>query len=252
MKNTEKSRRNVLKDQWNVDIDSLIKCCEEINECIEYTMQNYRLGDTASKLYHHILDYKGDKFTDKFIALVRETLTAWNMDNYRGAKMKDVSHFHDVFVTNKHIWTPWLNLKFEDWAIVGSINEQYVRQVWNMLKLSANKSSLVTNAKTLHFFFPDLCIPIDRKFTINFFTGGYDVPADTDPLQVEWYISIHRVLCRFYLKHRVCFDNLSKVLNLPIPKLLDNMIIGYILLREKYTKEFDLATYLNKCTKCKK
>jgi hypothetical protein len=94
------------------------------------------------------------------------------------------------------------------------------------LKLVANgKPKLVTFSKTLHFFLPDLVVPIDRKYTLQFFYGSTYVPK-SDQKQFQRFMEIEQQ----YLKLQSNID-FSKFIddkwNLNIPKTLDNLIIGY-------------------------
>ena len=92
--------------------------------------------------------------------------------------------------------------------------------------VASGKPKLVTYSKALHFFIPNLIAPIDRRYTLNYFFGNTSVPK-TDFQQFEKFILVQKTFQDFSRQ-----NNLSRYKNgywnSSVPKILDNMIIGYL------------------------
>ena len=92
--------------------------------------------------------------------------------------------------------------------------------------VATGKPPLVTFSKALHFFLPDLVVPIDRKYMLNFFNGNVNINQNAEN-QLRLFCAIQKEFLSFAATH-----NLSEYIddrwNLSIPKEMDNMIIGYM------------------------
>ena len=106
-----------------------------------------------------------DKFTPDYIKYVYAMLKLWNMNNKK-AKLSKLDIFTETIKNNadkiKQLFTYDL-IKIDDKS-----NEIFT-ELFNNLILVKTKSPLVTFSKTLHFFLPNIVVPIDRKYTCNFF-----------------------------------------------------------------------------------
>jgi hypothetical protein len=92
--------------------------------------------------------------------------------------------------------------------------------------VATGKPILVTASKTLHFFMPNLIVPIDRKYTLNFFNGNESVPTKIEK-QFQVFIKIQREFSLFSATHDLTAYK-DERWNLTIPKVMDNMIIGFM------------------------
>ncbi len=119
--------------------------------------------------------------------LVYTTLISWNM-NGRGAKLNDFDLFKETIRNNKSKINSLMNYKIEklnekEKADVLRISEELfnnlelVGKSWTGNKI---KSKLVTFSKTLHFLIPDLFVPIDRRYTLDFFYDNKMVPTNSN------------------------------------------------------------------------
>jgi hypothetical protein len=84
----------------------------------------------------------------------------------------------------------------------------------------------------MHFLLPNLCIPIDRKYTLNFF---YNNTYLNSKKEFEIYTQINKLFLKIYNTHdlSVYLENGMIIWNTTIPKILDNIVIGYFLDLEK-------------------
>ena len=211
-----------------------------LEKAIEKTKKDYRPFDPGQYLYNLLLEKrkKVDIFSDEYLELVYTTLIAWNM-NGRGAKLNDFDLFKDTIRKNKTKINSLMDYKIE------KLNEKekadvlkIAEELFNNLDLTGKswtgnkiKSKLVTFSKTLHFLIPDLFVPIDRRYTLDFFYDNKMVPTSSNikknnEMQIEVFNELFEKFCEIA---KIC--NLSKYVdnkwNLNVPKIIDNSIISY-------------------------
>ncbi len=195
------------------------------------TQKYYRPYDPGSYLYNLLLkyDYK-KKFSDEFIELVYVTLSAWNM-NSRGAKLNDIKVFKTSIIQSKAFFDKIRNETISNLSNNKSV-EKYLFELFQNIKLVyLNKPPLVTFSKTMHFFLPELIVPIDREYTLNYFYGNINVPKEKEK-QFKMFIDIESMYSDYANEHNleIYIDN---IWNRSIPKVLDNMVIGYLRKKER-------------------
>jgi hypothetical protein len=177
----------------------------------------------ASPLYSRILLYKGDKFNDEFIRLVYDTLSAWGM-NSRGAKLNKLSIIKESLINDKEMMLSINNFTIKDIEKNFEL-QNTLRYLFKTLKLvDSNRTPLVTFSKTMHFYFNDLIVPIDRTYTAKFFNKN--VPSTAEK-QWDYFITVEKAFSM--LSNKIDFGKyIDRERNMNIPKTLDNMVIGYI------------------------
>jgi RecB family endonuclease NucS len=186
---------------------------------LKITRETYK----ASRLYPKVCTYKGDKFSDEFIELVYATLEEWKM-NVRGAKLNKLSIIKKSLIKNKERLLSLKNYTLKD--IDTNIGLQNtLRYLFKDLQLvDKNNTPLVTFSKAMHFYFNDLIVPIDRKYTAKFFKKSF--PSKKEK-QWDYFLKIESAYSLF--SNQVDIEKyIDKERNWNIPKTLDNMIIGYI------------------------
>lgn len=87
------------------------------------------------------------------------------------------------------------------------------------------KPRLVTYSKTFHFFLPKLFVPIDRKYTLSYFYGNGMVPGSLER-QFKRFSELHQEFRRF-ATNVALVQAVDNSWNGNIPKVIDNIIIGY-------------------------
>lgn len=223
-----------------IKFERLISDKKIFEESLNKTKEYYRPFDPGNYLYNLLLEKRDkiDMFSDEYLELVYTTLIAWNM-NGRGAKLNDFELFkksirecrsnienlkkyklETLNDEDKKEVLSKVNILFKDLDLVGDS--------WTGNKI---KSKIVTFSKTLHFLLPELIVPIDRKYTLNFFYGNFDVPTDTDKLkndekQIELFDELYDKFCEIISVYNLKEYKDNKW-NLNIPKIVDNAIIGY-------------------------
>ncbi len=204
-----------------------IKSKEIITSCLDKISGEYRSYDPGWYLYHE-LNKKRDKldiFSDDYIELIYVTLSSWNM-NTRAAELAEFNAFKRLLRKNKKLILSLGKYRIEKLTeaetekVLGVLEQLF----YNLKDLCYQRAKVVTFSKCLHFLLPNLIVPVDRAYTLAFF-GKYDIPTES-PKQFELYKNLF--LAFVELSHKY---DLSKYLknrwNENIPKVLDNIVIGY-------------------------
>lgn len=203
------------------DFEAIFSDENFFKECVEFAIKNYRTEDKSTELYKQVLSVPfQEKFSVPFLILVHETLKAWNM-NVRGAKLAEVNDFSQSIMTAKNKIESLQEYTIKDFATNSDIFDT-LEILFDELHLTQTKTKLITFAKTMHFFLPDLVAPIDNQYTLKFFYKSTN-PAK----EFQYFKDIHTSFSQFVNKH----TELKKLIsndswNKSIPKLLDNAIIG--------------------------
>lgn len=204
---------------------------ENIPYLIQYVATNYRPYDPGQYLYGLVTEFSNEaKYSDKFIELVYTTLIAWNM-NQRGAKLSDFPTFKNSLLRYKELIQSLDNLRIEKLIDTIGLTEK-IKILFENLQVVANgKPKLVTFSKTLHYFLPNLLMPIDRRYTLTFFYKHTNLPQ-SDSGQFEIYRDIFAQFRQFATAYN--FDrHKDRHWNKNIPKIIDNIIIAYIQTKNK-------------------
>lgn len=193
----------------------------------------FRPFSPSQYLYRQVMRDTGrKKWTIDFAELVYATLDSWNM-NHRGAALSCFHVFQKSILQNTVVRNEvdslskyrLENLQSTDWLI------EPVRSLFKNLHLVApGKPKFVTYAKTLHFLLPHLFAPMDRRYTLQYFYNYTSVPK-SDELQVQMYCDLLEEFRKFASRHKTklteFLDTKNMKWNQSVPKIIDNMIIGY-------------------------
>lgn len=99
------------------------------------------------------------------------------------------------------------------------------------LDLTETKSKIVTFSKTLHFLLPELIVPIDRKYTLDFFYSNKQIPTDKNKNKnCEKQFRIFEELFNKFIERSDIYNlnkYLDKIWHVAPTKVIDNAIIGY-------------------------
>lgn len=223
-----------------IKFEKLISNKKIFEKSLNKTKEYYRAFDPGQYLYNLLLEKrkKMEIFSEEYLELVYTTLIAWNM-NGRGAKLNDFELFKKSIKENKSkidLLKEYRleSLKNEDRKKVLEIIKILFRELdlvgksWTGKKI---KSKLVTFSKTLHFLLPNLIVPIDRRYTMNFFYGNINIPTNQDikrnnEKQIEVFNELYEKFCEIAKIYELKQFKDNKW-NLNIPKIIDNSIIGY-------------------------
>jgi hypothetical protein len=213
---------------------------DKFEDYLKEVKENYRPYDPANYLYKLLLNKNIDeKLTIKGIELLYTTLIAWNM-NSRAAKLSEFEIFSDSVLKNKDKIKS-LSKKRLELSDFNKYSSELEKLFYDLSLVWFNdegveKPRLVTFAKTMHFLLPELCMPIDRRYTLNFFynntnTHNTNLKDRTKKLKSQFkkYTEIFQEFERFAKSNS---DKLRKyedpTWNLGIPKIIDNLIIAYV------------------------
>lgn len=168
---------------------------------------------------------------DEFLELVYVTLIAWNM-NQRRAKLVSFDEFKDSIVKNKlslhELHTCHLSHLSDD--DLPSILDK-LEKLFSGMHVMQSKSRIVGVSKTLHFLLPNLVMPIDRTYTLNFFYG-YDKCGQDVSDEFKTFKDVFEKVLKIAKKLNLSEKDIEKLddgrnWNTSVPKLVDNAIIGY-------------------------
>lgn len=197
-----------------------------LSESLEKTTKEYRLYDPGWYLYRMIMRYSDDKFTSDFVQLVYVTLCAWNM-NSRGAKLSEYDDFEKSVFSYAELLRDLSEYEIQQLDGNVELREHLKDLFFGISFVEKGKPVLVTASKTLHFFLPKLIVPIDRKYTLQFFNGNMGVPTNDINKQFRMFIDIQNEFSAFSTSHNL-EEYIDDRWNLSIPKVMDNMIIGFM------------------------
>ncbi len=208
-------------------VNDLVSNPTKIEQYLKIVEKEYRLYDPGNYLYKLLLSKNSEIFKRENIELLYTTLIAWNMDS-RGAKLSDFTQFYESILKNKEKFSNLQRYRLE------SITDDEFDSIMKTSKIlfeelelitkKENAPKLVTYSKTMHFIVPKLIVPIDRKYTLTFFKNNtiYD-----NSKSFELFETIHHSFRK--IAQNINLDRYKdNVWNLTIPKIIDNLIIGYV------------------------
>jgi hypothetical protein len=127
-------------------------------------------------VYFHVQAIKQqrlDFMSERHIEMIYATLASWGMHRMGAtkAKMVEFDAFRQSLVRQQSRLSEFRRLKIDECA-----EEQYcyyldgLKGIYTALAVSKSNSTLVAHSKTLAHILPHLIPPIDRKYTVRFFT----------------------------------------------------------------------------------
>ena len=205
--------------------------------------QSYRSGHDLAKYRQIITHHKKVKDIGKlverdgFLALVYETLKAWNMDQ-RAAELTSFTHFSKSIRSLKAVLQ---RLYEHDLAGVDGAERLSIltdlEKVFKTVDVMRSQRKIVGVSKTLHFLLPDLVMPIDSKYTMQYYFGynRYHKEPEKEFLDFKAILEKNR-----FLAHKLALkksDARGGKWNTSITKLPDNATIGMNKVMEQQTAE---------------
>lgn len=200
---------------------------------VNKTVSSYR-KDKAYYDYLELMNLRRKFILEKlfnrkdFFHLLYDTLISWDM-NARTAKLVD---FKDFVKTIKDCSKTINELdKFSIERIKDNELEfilDKIRLLFEKMTVMKTNSQIVGLSKTLHFLLPDLIMPVDGKFTLNFFYGYRKYRH----YRIEEFEIFKEIFYEFYKITKIIRLDKSDISksswNQSIPKIIDNAIIGFI------------------------
>jgi len=222
------------------NIEELTKSKKGFLDYAEQINKIYRSGDDL-RFYRKIINsHRQYNNLEKILnieglyQLLWDTLDKWNM-NQRAAKLTTLGKLRKSILKNKRDLIKLHKYKTESLSV-----EKYEKEVKDLLKkvfldlkVTENKSHIVAVSKTLHFLLPDLIMPMDRRYVMNFFYGHNNYKTGVDEFNVfdEVLREGIKIAEKLNLSNRDVKDN-GKNWNTSVPKLIDNAVIVFMKSRE--------------------
>lgn len=201
-------------------------------------------------LYFHvqaIYQQRHDFMSERHIEMIYATLASWGMHRMGDpdetkAKMTEFSDFKQSIIAQHAALTSFLNIKMENCS-----EDEYsshidnLKPIYTSLAVSISESTLVAHSKTLAHLLPDFVPPIDRQYTVrfftqdnkNFFTKSGNYKAVNLPAGIERQFSVFK---EYSVRIKRMFDQCDKqqfqldsnTFNTSYPKIMDNMIMAFV------------------------
>ena len=119
--------------------------------------------------------------SEAFAESVYATLTAWGMHRMGEKVATKLAEFNEFRETLSSLLRDASSLESLSLLDFDERGQRHVTElICTLLRragLGKSRSTLVLNAKTLHFALPDLVPPIDRTYTLKFFLGRMQPPG---------------------------------------------------------------------------
>jgi hypothetical protein len=189
--------------------------------CID---ENYRSLKSLN-IYKTVLQNRKDTknvkeylLNENYISDIRKILEAWGM-NKRRAKLRELSEIKQSFADNINCFVELEKLGADILTIDIEKTKPILECLYNSLRIMKSKSRLVSFSKTLHFVFPDLCMPMDRTNTLDYFYNNTSESFNKYYEIFEFSSAIAR--------EGIEWNNIigKGEWNTTIPKIIDNAII---------------------------
>lgn len=180
--------------------------------------------------------------SDKHLEYIYATLASWGMHRMGDtkAKLHEWSKFRDSILKYEPIFSKLRPTKLDQIDLNQyNVILRNIESAFMGMEVSISNQKIVANSKTLYHILPDLIPPIDRQYTIRFFTktqgkwlesnGRFrhiNLPTNPDK-QFELFVN----LCR---EMKGLADGLAphmskqKRSGVTLPKSIDNVIIYFI------------------------
>lgn len=201
-------------------------------------------------IYFHVQSVKEQEahfLSDRHVEMIYATLASWGMhrmgdpENTK-AKMEDFHKFKQSIVNQRKELQKFIPLRIESCT-----GEQYaayldeIKEIYHALSVSISKATIVAHSKTLAHLLPNLISPIDRQYTIRFFTqdnkdfftksGKYrlvNLPIGIDAQFEDFKKWSYKIKDLFDRCNHNIFEIDKDTFNTSYPKIMDNIIMAFV------------------------
>lgn len=201
-------------------------------------------------IYFHVQSIKEQEtsfLSNRHIEMIYATLASWGMhrmgdpENTK-AKLVEFDVFKSSIESQRKRLQEFIHLRFESCNI--NQYEEYLdnlQELYFALKVSIANATLVAHSKTLAHILPNLIPPIDRQYTIRFFTqnnknfftksGKYrliNLPDGIDAQFKDFKKYSCMIKALFDRCDRRIFEIDKRSFNTSYPKIMDNLIMAFV------------------------
>ncbi len=201
-------------------------------------------------IYFHIQAIKeqeADFLSDRHIEMIYATLASWGMHKmgdpeFTKAKLVNYPDFKNSILNHRDQLKLLSALRIDSCTqdeYASHINQ--LEKIYYHLKVSISGATIVANSKTLAHILPNLIPPIDRQYTIRFFTQSnkdfFTISGDFKPVNLpqsiqEQFFDFKKYCCGIKVLFDRCDSNLFSIdkdsFNTSHPKIMDNLIMAYV------------------------
>jgi hypothetical protein len=201
-------------------------------------------------VYFHIQAIKEQNsnfLSNRHVELIYATLASWGMHRMGDpeetkAKLVEFSEFRDSILSQREKLSKFISVRMDSCSLdryASFLNE--IRDIYCGLRVSISDATIVAHSKTLAHIFPHFIPPIDRQYTIRFFTqdnkefftdsGKYkivNVPRGMDAQFDDFKKYSYRMKALFdQCDHRLFVID-SDSFNTSYPKIIDNLLMAFV------------------------
>lgn len=201
-------------------------------------------------IYFHvqaIKEQETDFLSDRHIEMIYATLASWGMHRMGNpdvtkAKMVEFPKFRNSIIKHRDRLQQLNSLRMDlcDQKQYGKYIED-LKQIYSSLEVSTSDATIVAHSKTLAHILPNLIPPIDRQYTIRFFTQEFKVfftksgiyrdvnlPDNPD----DQFADFKKYCLRIKMLFNQCDHQLFKInketFDTSFPKIMDNLIMAFV------------------------
>lgn len=201
-------------------------------------------------IYFHVQSLKEQEaafLSDRHIEMIYATLASWGMHKMGNpdetkAKLVEYSDFRQSILRHRERLRQFCSLRMDSCT-----QEQYekcvddLEQVYRTLKVSISEATIVAHSKTLAHILPNLIPPIDRQYTVRFFTqdnkqfftksGKFrlvSLPQGIDAQFADFKKYCCRIKMLFDRSDRNLFTIDKETFNTSFPKIMDNLVMAFV------------------------
>jgi len=181
------------------------------------------------------------------MSLIYATLASWGMHRMGDpedtkTKMVEFDDFKQSIMSQRNELKEFIPLRME-----GCTQEQYeeyldkLKDIYCTLRVSISDATIVAHSKTLAHILPNLIPPIDRQYTIRFFTqdnkdfftksGKYrliNLPQGINAQFGDFKNYACRIKALFDRCDRQLFTIDKASFNTSYPKIMDNLVMAFV------------------------
>jgi len=185
--------------------------------------------------------------SERHIEMIYATLASWGMHRMGDpkkvkAKMNEFDTFRQSLSDQRLALESFRNITMEE-CTEGEYSAYIdnLKQIYTSLAVSIAESTIVAHSKTLAHILPDFVPPIDRHYTVRFFTqdkknfftpsGKFKVvnlPSGTDRQFLAFKEYCIRIKRMFDKCDRQLFQLIPNTFNTSYPKIMDNVIMAFV------------------------
>ena len=171
---------------------------------------------------------------DQFFEYLYATLTSWGLHRMGpgNTKLRRLDEFKATFRAQASNVERLQHLRIEE--LRSDEVPVVVEVAWEIisnLKVGIGETLLIANSKALHHLLPDLIPPIDRTYTLKFFTDRREIypGRDAELLFRAIYPLFHEiaVLCSVEIDGFITVP--PAAMNTSVTKVIDNAIVGFMI-----------------------